>query len=104
MKDFTVIPSPAQHLLLGEERTVPGSLSKKYLDRQEQRESNARSYPRRIPIAIREAKGIYVTDVDGRQYFDCLSGAGTLSLGHNHPVVKPFVLCSIVAYLYIPSI
>ena len=87
MKDFTVIPSPAQHLLLGEERTVPGSLSKKYLDRQEQRESNARSYPRRIPIAIREAKGIYVTDVDGRQYFDCLSGAGTLSLGHNHPVV-----------------
>ncbi len=87
MKDFTVIPSPAEHLLLGEEMTVPGSISKKYLDRQAQRESNARSYPRRIPIAIREAKGIYVTDVDGRQYFDCLSGAGTLSLGHNHPVV-----------------
>jgi diaminobutyrate-2-oxoglutarate transaminase len=57
-----------------------------YLNRQARRESNARSYPRRIPIAIREAKGIFVTDVDGNQYFDCLAGAGTLALGHNHPI------------------
>ncbi len=58
-----------------------------YLDRQAARESNARSYPRRLPIAIKKAAGIFITDVDGRQYFDCLAGAGTLSLGHNHPVV-----------------
>ncbi|CAM4403488.1 aspartate aminotransferase family protein [Paenibacillus tarimensis] len=58
-----------------------------YLGSQMRRESNARSYPRRIPIAIREARGIYVTDADGRTYLDCLSGAGTLALGHNHPVV-----------------
>jgi len=58
-----------------------------YLAHQERRESNARSYPRRIPIAIKEAKGITVQDVEGNVYFDCLSGAGTLALGHNHPVV-----------------
>ncbi|MEP0920023.1 aspartate aminotransferase family protein [Leptolyngbya sp. DQ-M1] len=67
--------------------TLPGPLSKRYLDRQQQRESNARSYPRRIHLAIREAKGIYIKDVDGNLYFDCLAGAGSLALGHNHPAV-----------------
>ena len=58
-----------------------------YLSSQRKRESNARSYPRRIPIAISEAEGIYVKDVENKTYIDCLAGAGTLALGHNHPVV-----------------
>ncbi|UFJ43340.1 aspartate aminotransferase family protein [Brevibacillus humidisoli] len=58
-----------------------------YLNKQASRESNARSYPRRIPIAIKEAEGIHVKDMDGNVYYDCLAGAGTLALGHNHPVV-----------------
>jgi diaminobutyrate-2-oxoglutarate transaminase len=57
------------------------------LDSQAARESNARSYPRRLPLAIRRAEGIHVTDMDGKTYVDCLAGAGTLALGHNHPVV-----------------
>ena len=57
------------------------------LDRQNHRESNARTYPRRLPIALKRASGIYVEDVEGRVFLDCLSGAGTLALGHNHPVV-----------------
>lgn len=57
------------------------------LDRQAQQESNARSYPRRIPLALRRAQGVYVEDVEGRVFIDCLAGAGTLALGHNHPVV-----------------
>jgi diaminobutyrate-2-oxoglutarate transaminase len=57
-----------------------------YLEHQAARESNARSYPRRIPIAIRKANGIYVQDTEGRTYIDCLAGAGALALGHNHPV------------------
>ncbi len=56
------------------------------LSQQERRESNARSYPRRIPIAINEAEGIFVTDMEGKRYYDCLAGAGTLALGHNHSV------------------
>ncbi|SDY01911.1 diaminobutyrate--2-oxoglutarate transaminase [Thermoactinomyces sp. DSM 45892] len=63
-----------------------------YLDRQSIRESNARSYPRRIPLAIRKAVGIQITDVEGKVYYDCLAGAGTLALGHNHPVVKEAIL------------
>jgi diaminobutyrate-2-oxoglutarate transaminase len=28
-----------------------------------------------------------ITDVEGKGFYDCLCGAGTLALGHNHPVV-----------------
>ncbi|WP_435180971.1 diaminobutyrate--2-oxoglutarate transaminase [Halorussus sp. AFM4] len=57
------------------------------LSQQASRESNARTYPRHLPLAIREAKGVTVTDMDGNEYYDCLAGAGTLALGHNHPRV-----------------
>ncbi|MDH0896156.1 MULTISPECIES: aspartate aminotransferase family protein [unclassified Pseudomonas] len=57
------------------------------LARQARQESNARSYPRRIPLALKRARGIHVEDVEGRRFIDCLAGAGTLALGHNHPVV-----------------
>ncbi len=59
--------------------------NEQYLERQQKRESNARSYPRRIPIAIKKAEGILVTDMNDNTYYDCLAGAGTLALGHNHP-------------------
>ena len=58
-----------------------------FLEQQNRRESNARSYPRRFPLAMQTAEGVLVTDADGKQYYDCLAGAGTLALGHNHPVV-----------------
>jgi diaminobutyrate-2-oxoglutarate transaminase len=58
-----------------------------YLTRQSQMESNVRSYPRKLPLAIAKARGCWVTDVEGQQYLDCLAGAGTLALGHNHPAV-----------------
>ncbi|MDT3777021.1 diaminobutyrate--2-oxoglutarate transaminase [Nitrospira sp. MA-1] len=58
-----------------------------YLERQALRESSARSYPRRLPLALKKGKGIYVQDHEGRTYIDCLACAGALALGHNHPVV-----------------
>jgi diaminobutyrate-2-oxoglutarate transaminase len=42
-------------------------------------------YPRHIPIAVEEASGSFVRDVDGNVFIDFLAGAGVLSLGHNHP-------------------
>ncbi len=57
------------------------------LRRQEARESNARSYPRRIPLVLSEARGVYLRDGAGQLFIDCLAGAGTLALGHNHPDV-----------------
>lgn len=59
-----------------------------YLSRQSESESNARSYPRKLPFALSKAKGIYLKDVDGNVYYDCLSGAGAIALGHNHEVVQ----------------
>jgi len=55
-----------------------------YLNRQNLFESNVRSYPRKLPLAIAKAKGVWVTDVEGKNFIDCLAGAGTLALGHNH--------------------
>ncbi|NUS24538.1 MAG: aminotransferase class III-fold pyridoxal phosphate-dependent enzyme [Streptomyces sp.] len=47
----------------------------------------ARTYARALPIVPVRARGLTVEGADGRRYLDCLSGAGTLALGHNHPVV-----------------
>ncbi|MBV7699503.1 aminotransferase class III-fold pyridoxal phosphate-dependent enzyme [Streptomyces sp. TRM70350] len=55
--------------------------------RQPAREPGARTYPGALPIVPVRARGLTVEDADGRRYLDCLSGAGTLALGHNHPVV-----------------
>ncbi|WP_435822070.1 diaminobutyrate--2-oxoglutarate transaminase [Actinacidiphila alni] len=57
------------------------------LRRQAQRESAARTYARSLPVVPVRARGMTVEAADGRRYLDCLSGAGTLALGHNHPVV-----------------
>jgi diaminobutyrate-2-oxoglutarate transaminase len=65
--------------------SVPGPKGQALLDSQASNESNARTYPRKLPVAIAHASGSYVTDVDGRTYIDFLSGAGVLALGHNHP-------------------
>lgn len=58
-----------------------------WLERQARFESSVRSYPRKLPLAITKAQGCWVTDANGRDYLDCLAGAGTLALGHNHPQI-----------------
>ncbi|MBD1574041.1 diaminobutyrate--2-oxoglutarate transaminase family protein [Vibrio sp. S17_S38] len=55
---------------------------------QEQHESAVRSYPRRLPIAIKRAYGVLVEDTRGQLFLDCLAGAGTLVLGYNHPEIN----------------
>jgi len=62
--------------------------NKFYLDRQNETESNARTYPRKFPIALKKAKGSWVEDVEGNKYLDFLCGAGTLALGHNDSEVN----------------
>ena len=66
---------------------IPQATNEHYLTRQDEMESNVRSYPRKLPLAIAKAQGCWVTDVEGNEYLDCLAGAGTLALGHNHPVI-----------------
>lgn len=38
-----------------------------------------------LGLVIREAKGAWVTDVEGRRYLDCLSAYSAVNQGHNHP-------------------
>ncbi|MGV9361468.1 diaminobutyrate--2-oxoglutarate transaminase family protein [Amycolatopsis sp. NPDC003731] len=64
---------------------LPGPRSRRLLDRQQERESAARSYPRRLPIALKRGSGCFVEDEDGNVFIDFLSGAGVLALGHSHP-------------------
>jgi ornithine--oxo-acid transaminase len=38
-----------------------------------------------LGLVIREARGPWVTDVEGRRYLDCLSAYSAVNQGHNHP-------------------
>src|SRR5919107_3415507 len=38
-----------------------------------------------LPIVLRQAKGVWVTDTEGRRYLDMMSAYSAVSLGHGHP-------------------
>jgi len=67
--------------------TVPGPRTEQLLARQREIDSNAVAYPRRIPIAIEEAKGATIRDVDGNTFLDFFAGIGVLNVGHSNPYV-----------------
>jgi len=71
--------------------TPPGPRSTELLDKQEELESSAVSYPRSTPLAIDEAKGGAIRDVDGNVYLDFFGGAGVLNVGQLNPVVMDSV-------------
>ncbi|MFK8906716.1 diaminobutyrate--2-oxoglutarate transaminase family protein [Streptomyces sp. YS-3] len=78
-------PVPPAELPTTPQRTPPAHEG--ILRRQSLRESAARTYARSLPIVPVRARGLTIEGADGRRYLDCLAGAGTLALGHNHPVV-----------------
>ncbi|QKT06897.1 diaminobutyrate--2-oxoglutarate transaminase [Gordonia sp. X0973] len=51
-------------------------------------ESEVRSYCRNWPTVFSRAKGVWLTDVDGKRYLDFFAGAGALNYGHNNPALK----------------
>ncbi len=63
---------------------IPGLKSEELLKKQDDLESNNRSYPREIPIAFDKAKGVNITDVDGNIYLDFTSICGVFNFGHNN--------------------
>ena len=40
-----------------------------------------------IPVVLNRGKGVHVWDVDGKQYYDFLSGYSAVNQGHCHPVI-----------------
>ncbi|QXU43272.1 aspartate aminotransferase family protein [Pedobacter sp. D749] len=70
---------------------VPGARSRALLALQQQIEGRIVSYPIGLPIAIKNAKGAIVQDVDGNRFIDFFSGAGVLNVGHCNPDVLSYV-------------
>jgi ornithine--oxo-acid transaminase len=40
-----------------------------------------------LPVVLSEGKGVWVTDVDGKRYIDCLSAYSAVNQGHRHPKI-----------------
>jgi ornithine--oxo-acid transaminase len=38
-----------------------------------------------LPVVLKEAKGVWATDTEGRRYLDMMSAYSAVSLGHGHP-------------------
>ncbi|MGC0385517.1 diaminobutyrate-2-oxoglutarate transaminase [Streptomyces sp. SAI-129] len=77
----------AGHEGTARERAAQGGASRRQPARGTAREPAARTYARALPVVPVRARGLTIEAADGRRYLDCVSGAGTLALGHNHPVV-----------------
>lgn len=41
-----------------------------------------------LDVVIARAEGIWVTDVEGKRYLDCLSAYSAVNQGHNHPLIR----------------
>jgi diaminobutyrate-2-oxoglutarate transaminase len=62
---------------------------------QEHYESEVRSYPRRLPIAIKHSRGVIIEDTKGQIYLDCLASAGALPLGYNHSEINQVLIAQL---------
>ncbi|TDC24766.1 ornithine--oxo-acid transaminase [Kribbella albertanoniae] len=40
-----------------------------------------------LPVTIATAEGVWVEDIDGNRYLDCLAGYSALNFGHRHPAL-----------------
>src|SRR5437868_9645277 len=41
-----------------------------------------------LDVVIAEGSGVWVTDVDGKRYLDCLSAYSAVNQGHAHPAIR----------------
>ena len=64
--------------------------TKHYLDLEEQ--FGAHNY-HPLPVVLTKGEGVYVWDVDGKRYYDFLSGYSAVNQGHCHPkIIAAFML------------
>src|SRR5919109_4180419 len=64
---------------------LPGPNSQSLVERKEQVVAAPLSLT--FPIAVQEAEGALLTDVDGNTFIDFTGGVGCLNVGHSHPRV-----------------
>lgn len=64
--------------------TMLSNKTKHYLELEEQ--YSAHNY-HPLPVVLQKAEGVYVWDVDGKRYYDFLSGYSAVNQGHCHPKI-----------------
>lgn len=84
----------------------PGPKSLEILKQQEELETSALNYPKYFKIAVKEAKGSTIIDVDDNIYIDWFAGISVVNLGHNNPIIRQAIesqLDKIWHYMEIPT-
>ena len=61
----------------------------------------AKTTPHPLGISIKKAKGVYLTDMQGKKYLDLVSGVSACSLGHCHPKVTRAIRKQSRKYLHV---
>jgi ornithine--oxo-acid transaminase len=65
------------------------TLTQQYLQKEEQ--YGAHNY-HPLPVVLSKGQGVHVWDVDGKRYFDFLSGYSAINQGHCHPrIIETFI-------------
>lgn len=79
--------------------TVPGPASQALMARR--KKAVPAGVPATTPIAVAQAEGAIITDVDGNRLIDFGGGIGTLNVGHRHPQVLAAVREQLDHYLHL---
>jgi ornithine--oxo-acid transaminase len=65
--------------------TIQASANTQYFLDLEEKHGAHNYHP--LPVVMKKAKGVHFWDVDGKQYYDFLSGYSAVNQGHCHPVI-----------------
>ena len=65
--------------------TIPSGMTTSYYIELEERYSAHNYHP--LPVVLQRGAGVFVWDVDGKRYFDFLSGYSAVNQGHCHPKI-----------------
>ncbi len=58
-----------------------------------------------LPVVLSRGQGVYVWDVDGKKYYDFLSGYSALNQGHRHPkIIASTYSAGAETYAYFPGL
>jgi ornithine--oxo-acid transaminase len=67
-----------------QETTYTNPITQSYIDKEEQ--YGAHNY-HPLPVVLNRGEGVFVWDVEGKRYFDFLSGYSAVNQGHCHPKI-----------------
>ena len=71
----------------------PGPLAKNIIERDCDVMSSCLARP--YPLVIDRAKGVTITDVEGREYIDFVAGIAVMNVGHSNPAVSEAIIAQL---------